>query len=178
MRNEGTSFQVGLVQGVQQGVTGTVSSSTGARSLSRVIRAFGLTAERTLIDATLLGTGERQTHVFQFKYGFRTHRTHVFDSVLVTDIVGALDGVVHVPAPVVVRVGRSDGAGDTTLSRNSVRAGREDLGHDCGFVTTLSQLQCSAHTSAAATNNDGVIRKSANACHGSVTPKNLHAPDE
>ena len=178
VKERGASFQVGLVQGVQQGVTGTVSSSAGTCSLSRVIRAFGLTAEWTLIDATLFGTGERQTHVLQFEYGFRTNRTHVLDSVLVTDIVGTLDGVVHVPAPIVIRISRSDSAGDATLSRHSVRTSWENFGDDGGFMTTLSQLQCSAHTRAAATNNDGVIRKSANACHGSVTPKNLHAPDE
>src|SRR5690606_20314461 len=34
------------------------------------------------------------------------------------------------------------------------------------------------HAGAAATNDDGVIRKSANARHESDTPQNLHTPDE
>ncbi len=69
----------------------------------------------------VLGTGERQTHVVQFENRSRAFLTHVFDSVLVTDIVGTLDGIVHVPAPVIVRIGRRDGAGDATLGRYGVR---------------------------------------------------------
>src|SRR5690606_16070756 len=136
------------------------------------------TTERTLIDAALFGTGERQPHVFEFEHGFRTNGAHVLDSVLVTDVVGTLDGIVHMPAPVIVRVGRSDGTGDATLSGNGVRTSREHLGDHGSLVTTLSQLQRSTHAGAAATYDDGVIGKSTDASHESETPQNLHAPDE
>src|SRR5690606_38350381 len=111
----GAGLEVALVQGMQQRVTGTVGGGTGTGGLGRIVRTLGLATERTLIDAALLGTGERQTHVLEFEDRFRADGTHVFDRVLVTDVVGALDGVVHVPAPVIVRVGRSDGAGDAAL---------------------------------------------------------------
>ncbi|MND83132.1 hypothetical protein D3C80_749820 [compost metagenome] len=178
VEERGAALQVGLVQGVQQGVTGTVGRGAGTGGLATLAEVLGLATERTLIDAALLGTGERQAHVFQLEHGFRTDGAHVFDGVLVTDVVGTLDGVVHVPAPIVVRVGRSDGAGDAALGGNGVGTGREDLGHHGGLVAALGQLQRGAHAGAAATYDDGVERKSTNARHGSHTPENLHAPDE
>src|SRR5690606_14126169 len=73
VEERGTGLQVGLIQGVQQRVTGTVGSGTGTGSLSRIVRTLGLTTERTLIDAALFGTGERQPHVFELEHGFRTN---------------------------------------------------------------------------------------------------------
>src|SRR5690606_30527279 len=116
--------------------------------------------------------------VLEFEDRFRADGTHVFDRVLVTDVVGALDGVVHVPAPGIVRVGRSDGAGDAALGGHGVRTSRENLGHNGSLVTALGKLQRCAHAGTAATNDDGVIGKSTNASHESDTPQNLHTPDE
>ncbi|KPW45901.1 hypothetical protein ALO88_05615 [Pseudomonas syringae pv. antirrhini] len=174
----GAGLEVGLIQGMQQCVTGTVGSSTGTCSLTTLAEVLGLTTERTLIDATLLGTRERQTHVLEFENGFRAYGTHVFDSVLVADVVGTLDGIVHVPAPVIVRIGRGDCAGDATLCGNGVRAGREHLGDHGSLVTALGELQGSAHAGTATTNDDGVEGKRVYISHESDTPKNLHTPDE
>src|SRR5690606_9960104 len=159
-------------------VTSTVSGSTGAGSLTAFTVVLGLTTEGALVDAALLGTGERQTHVLQLEYGFRADRTHVFDGVLVADVVGTLDGVIHVPAPVVVRVSRGDRAGDAALGGYSVRTGREHLGYDGSLVTTLSQLQRRAHTGTTTTNDDGIKSQSTDISHYLKTPKNLHTPDE
>src|SRR5690606_24873203 len=151
----GTSLEVSLIKSMQQRMTGTVCCSTGTSSLPALAIVLGLTTERTLIDTTGFGTGERQPHVLEFKDSLRTYGTHVLDSVLVTDIVGTLDGVVHVPAPIIVRVSRSDGAGDATLRGNCMRTSREYLGDHRSLVTTLGQLQCCAHARAAATDDDG-----------------------
>ena len=156
VQERGTGFQVALIKGVQQRVTGTVGRSAGTGSLPAFTVILRLAAEWTLVDTALLGTGERQTHVVQLEHRGRAFLTHVFDSVLVTDVVGTLDGIVHVPAPVIVRVGGGDGAGDATLGRYGVRARREHLGDHGSLVTALGQLQRSAHASTAATNNDGV----------------------
>ncbi|RMR08229.1 hypothetical protein ALP93_05454 [Pseudomonas syringae pv. helianthi] len=171
-------LQVGLIQGMQECVAGTVGRCTGTRSLPALAEVLGLATERTLVDATLLGTGERQAHVFKFEDRFRTYGTHVLDSVLVTDVVGTLDGIVHVPAPVIVRVCRRDGAGDATLGRHGVRTGRKHLGNHGSLVTALGELQRCAHAGTATTNDDGVERKRICVSHESDTPKNLHAPDE
>ncbi len=171
-------LQVGLIQSVQQRMTSTVSGRAGASSLPTFAIVLGLTTEWTLVDAPLLGSGERQAHVFQLENSLRANGAHIFDSILVADVIGALNGIVHVPTPIIVRVGRSDRTGDATLCGYGMRAGRKNLGYHSSFVPTLGQLQCGAHARTTATNNDSVIRKSTNASHGSDTPKNLHAPDE
>src|SRR5690606_15230024 len=65
----GVVLDVVLVQGVQQRVTGTVGGGTGTGSLTALTVVLGLTTEGALIDAALLGAGERQTHVLQLEHG-------------------------------------------------------------------------------------------------------------
>ncbi len=149
-----TAFQVTLIQGVQQSVTSTVSSSTGTGSLATLTEIFGLTTERTLINTTFFSTGERQTHVVQFKYRLRTNGTHIFNCVLVTDVVGTFYGVVHVPAPIVIRISGSDCTGNTALRRYSVRTGWENLGNTRCVDAGFGQLQCCTHTCTTTTNHD------------------------
>ena len=76
----------------------------------------------------------------QLEYRLRTYAAHVFDGVLVTDVIGALDGVVHVPAPVVVRVGAGDRAGDAALGGNRVRTCWKYFRDTGGLVAGLGQL--------------------------------------
>ncbi len=122
-------------------MAGTVSGRTGTGRLTAFTEVLGLTTERTLVDTAFFGTGERQTHVVQFKDRFRAHITHVFDRVLVTDVVGALDGVVHVPAPIIVGISRRDGTGNTALGGHGVRPGREYFGNQRSLETGLGHLQ-------------------------------------
>ncbi len=96
----GVVFQVLLIQRVQQCVTGTVSRCCGTCRLLAA-EVFRLAAKRTLIDTAIIQTGERETHMFQLQNGFRAGLTHIFDRVLVTDVVGAFNGIVHVPFPVI-----------------------------------------------------------------------------
>ena len=89
------------VHGVQHGVTGAVGGGAGAlRGALAVMR--GHAAERPLVDFAVLTARERQAPMLQFVDRFRRVAAHVFDRVLVAEPVGALDGVVHVPAPVVL----------------------------------------------------------------------------
>src|SRR5690554_4991548 len=173
-----TTLQVGLVQSVQQSVTGTVSSGTGTGCLGGVVRTLGLTTERTLVNTALLSTGERKTHVLQLEYGLGAYGTHVFDGVLVTDIVGALDGVVHVPAPVVVGISTCDRTGDTALGRYGVRTGRKYFGDTRSLDTGLCQLQGGTHTGSAATDNNRVVRHGFDVSHRLKPPQNLNAPHD
>src|SRR5690606_1268502 len=77
----GFVLQVGLIQRVQQRVAGAVSSGAGTRSLAALAEVFRLAAERTLVNTAFLGTGERQTHVVEFKNSLRTNGAHVLDRV-------------------------------------------------------------------------------------------------
>ena len=107
-------------------MTGAVGCRRSAGSLLTA-EVFGLTAERTLVDGTVVKAGERQAHVLQLIDGLGAGLAHVFDGFLITDVIGALDGVIHVPLPVVV-VGIAQGDRDPALGGDRVRTGRENLG--------------------------------------------------
>lgn len=66
-----------------------------------------------------LGSRERAAIVFQLNDGSWSLTGHVVDSVLITKPVGTLDGIVHVPSPVIL-VHVSESSIDTTLSRDGV----------------------------------------------------------
>ncbi len=104
--------------------------------------------------------------MLEFEHRLRTDAAHVLDRVLVADVVRPLDGVVHVPAPVVVRIVAGDRAGDAALGRHRVRARREHLGDDRSLQSGLRQLQRRAHAGAAAADDDAVELHLANTCPG------------
>src|SRR5262249_48192119 len=84
-----------------------------------------------------------------------TVTAHVFDGVLVAQPVRALDGVVHVPAPV-VGAHVAERRRDAALRRHGVAARREHLG-DAGGLETLDG-HAEAGTKAIATgSNDHAI---------------------
>jgi len=90
-----------LIERVQQRVAGAVGGRTGAFRQS-LPPLHGVAAERPLIDMPVLGARER--HAEMLELDDRRHRVlaHVFDRVLIAEPVGALDRVVHVPAPIVL----------------------------------------------------------------------------
>ncbi len=87
-------FRFCWIQGVQQRVAGTVSRRRGTCRLLAA-EVFRLAAERALINTAVVKTGERQAHMFQLKNRFRAGLTHIFDGVLVANIVRPFYGVVH-----------------------------------------------------------------------------------
>ena len=98
----GLGAHIALIQRMQQCVAGTVSR--GASALYRLFTEIGgVATEWTLINRAVRVTVERHAEVFELVHDFRRFTTHVFDRVLVTEIVAALDGVEHVPEPVVFR---------------------------------------------------------------------------
>ena len=162
----GAGLEVRLIQGVQQGVAGAVGGRAGAARLAALAVVLRLAAERALVDAARLGAGERHAHVLQFENRLGPFAAHVLDGVLVADVVGTLDGVVHVPAPVVVRVLAGDGAGDAALGGYRVRTGGENLADHRGLQAGPGQAQGSAHAGAAATDDDGIEFHLARQRHG------------
>src|SRR5262249_6493975 len=82
----------------------------------------GHAAERPLIDAAVLGARERHAPVLELVDRRRRVAAQVLDRVLVAEPVGSLDGVVHVPAPVVLAHVAERG-GDPALRGDGVRAG-------------------------------------------------------
>ena len=88
--------------------------------------------------------------MFELKDRLGTHGGHVFDRVLVADVVGALDRVIHMPAPVVIGIRAGDGTGNAALGGYRVGPRGENLGNNSRLVPGLSQLERGAHTSTAA----------------------------
>ena len=120
------------IERVQHGVPGTVGGGTGPLRGCPLTELRGHAAEGTLIDAAFLGTAEGHTEVLQLQHRIDGVTHHVLDGVLVTQPVRPLDGVVHVPAPVVGAHVAQRG-GDAALRRDRVRPRREHLG-DAGRV--------------------------------------------
>src|SRR5579862_4943169 len=74
----------------------------GAGSLRNTLAEMGgHTTERALVDAALLGPRERHAVMLQLDDRGGCLLAHELDRVLVSEPVGPLHGVVHVPAPVV-----------------------------------------------------------------------------
>src|SRR5690606_35224328 len=102
---------------------------------------------------------EWQSHMIQFKNRLGTYRTHVLDRVLVTNVVRPLDGVIHMPAPIIVRIRTSDCASNPALSRHRMGTSRKHFGDTGSLDARLSQLKRRAHTRTTTADNDGVIRQ-------------------
>ena len=112
------------VHRMQHGMAGAVGGGAGALRGALAVMG-GHAAERALIDlAVVLPARERQAPMFELVDRLGRAAAHVFDGVLVAEPVGALDGVVHVPAPVVL-AHIAERGGDAALRRDRVRAGRE-----------------------------------------------------
>src|SRR3546814_3529948 len=108
-------------------MTGTVGSGAGAlrRLAFTVLRRHA--TKRTLINLAFRGARERHTVMFKLDDRGDGFTGHVLDRILVTEPVGTLDGVVHVPQPMVL--GHiAERSRDAALRRDGVRTRRENLG--------------------------------------------------
>ena len=123
------------IQRMQHGMTGAVGGGAGALR-DALAEIGGHAAERPLIDLAVIGPRERQAPMFEFVDGFRRVAHHILDRILIAEPVRALDGVVHVPAPV-IRAHIAERCGDAALRRDRMRAGREHLGDAGGAQTRL-----------------------------------------
>ena len=144
------------VHRVQHGVAGAVGGGAGAlRGALAVMR--GHAAERALIDlAVFLAARERQAPVLELVDRLRRVAAEIFDGVLVAEPVGALDGVVHVPAPVVLAHVAERG-GDAALRRDRMRAGREHFGDAGGAQARFAAADHGAQAGAAGADHDHIV---------------------
>jgi hypothetical protein len=89
------------VQRVQNGVAGAVGGRASALHRGSVAEIHHMAAERPLVDFALFGARERNAVVLELVDGGRRLAHHVFDGIDVAQPVRALDGVVHMPLPIV-----------------------------------------------------------------------------
>ena len=151
----GLMLQRLLIKRVQDGVTGAIG-----RRASALRNAFtevgGHATEGALIN--LAGFGARKGHTIVFEFDDRRYRltTHVFNRILVAEPVGALDGVVHMPAPV-VRAHIAERRAHAALRRDRVAARREDLGQTGGRESRFGHAKGGAQARAAGADHDHVV---------------------
>ena len=151
-------FALGLqrlaVKRMQHRVAGAVGGGAGAlRDALAEFRRHA--AERALIDLALLGARERHAPVVELVDGGGRVAAEIFDRVLIAEPVRALDGVVHVPAPI-VRPHVAERGGNAALRRDGVRAGREHLGDASDAQPRLRAADAGAQARAARADHDDV----------------------
>ncbi len=141
---------------VKKQITSSIGGARASISLSTGTKFEALTTERSLIDLSVLRSAEWQTITLELSDGGRGLAAHIVNGILVTEPVGALDSVVHMPAPVIF--GHvTERCIDTALSGDSVRTSGKQLA-DAGNLETLSsQTKCSAETGTASTDHYAVI---------------------
>jgi hypothetical protein len=89
-------LQALLVQGLQDHVSRAVGGvCRAADGFARFV--VGMPAKRTLGNFAFGRAVEGQTHVFEFEHGVDGFIGHELDRVLVAEIIGTFDGIVHVP---------------------------------------------------------------------------------
>ena len=151
----GVGAHVLLVQRVQHGVAGAVGRRAGAHRHLGAAVVLRVAAEGPLVDLAVLQPVEGHAHVLELDHDFVGAPAHVFDRVLVAEVVGALDRVVHVPVPVVLgRVGER--RGDAALRGHRVRARREHLGEHRHLEVGAREFQRRAHARAAGAHDDRI----------------------
>ena len=97
----GVVGQGAAVQGVKHGVAGTVGGGSRTVGLTALTVVLGLTSESALVDLAVVAAREGETVSLQLAHSTRSLATHVVNSVLVTEPIGSLHGIVEVPSPIV-----------------------------------------------------------------------------
>ena len=136
----GVRADIALIQRMQHGVTGTVCGS--ARALDRALAIVArLTTKWALIYTAIRGAIKRHPKMLEFIDGFIRLATHKFNRVLIAEIIRTLDGVEHMPVPVVLAV-VAERSSHTTLRRDCMRAGGKHFGQHGDLEIGLGQLEC------------------------------------
>ncbi len=144
-----------LVERLQDHVAGPVGREAGA--LDGPLPEFaGVAAEPALVDLALGRPVEGQAHVLELDHRLDRLAGQDLGRVLVDEVVAALDGVEHVPLPVVL-LEVAEGGTHAALGGARVGAGRVELGQDGGVDPGLGQLEGRPQAGAAGPDDQGVV---------------------
>jgi hypothetical protein len=97
-------FQALLIQRVEHRMAGAVGGGASALHRRAFAHVLHMAAERPLVNRTIGVAAEWDTGMFQLVNRLRRFAHHVFDRVLVAQPVRTLDGVEHMPSPVIGRI--------------------------------------------------------------------------
>src|ERR1700719_1917349 len=152
----GVVLEALLVKGMEHRMSRPVSGGAGALGQS-LAPLHGMAAKRPLIEQAVLGSREWPPEMLELDDRFHGIAAHEFDRVLVAEPVGPLDGVVHVPAPVVL-AHIPERRADAALRRDGMAAGRGNPADASGLETCNGHSQCRPQPGAAAPDNDDIVR--------------------
>ncbi len=154
---------------MQHRVTGAVGRGAGAanRLLAKIRH---MATERPLVNLAGIGAIERHAVMLEFDHALVGLATHELDGILVTEPVGALDRIVHMPVPMVL-LGVAEGCRDAALGRDRMRTGRKNLGQYCRLESGLRQLDGGTQPGTAGTDNHRI--KSSNRVFRHYSPQRI-----
>ena len=140
---------------MQHGVAGAVGGGAGALR-DALAEMRGHAAEGALINPAILGARERHAVMFQFDDRGGRLLAHEFDGVLIAEPVRALDGVVHVPPPI-IGAHVAERGGDAALRSNGVAARGKHLGQAGGGESGLGQSESGAQPRTAGADHHHIV---------------------
>ena len=158
------------VERMQHCMAGPVGRRASALRRRTLAELGGHAAERALVDAAVLGARERHAPMLEFIHGGRRIAAEILDRILIAEPIRPLNGVVHVPSPIVwphVAERRRDAA----LRRDRVRAGRKYLGDAGRPQSRLRTANGRPQSRATGTDNDDVERMVGNRIGGAATSR-------
>ncbi len=109
-------------------------------------------AKRTLVNLALVGPVKWHAEVLELDNGLRRLAAHEFDGILVAEPVGPLDGVVHMPMPMIF-LGVAQRRRNSPLRSNGVRTRWKDLGQHSGFQPCFGKLYGGTQSGTAGTDD-------------------------
>ena len=131
-------------------------SAAAAGALDRRLAEFlRHAAEGALIDLAFFRTAERHAEMLELVDGLRRVAAQIFDRVLIAQPVRPLDGVVHVPAPI-VGLHIAERGRNAALRRDRMAARRKHLGDVGDLQPVPRRFERRAQACAARAHDDDV----------------------
>ena len=143
------------IERVQDGVSGAIRRRAGPQRLFLAIFQRH-PAKGTLKQLAVFHARKRHPEMLQLVHGFGRMAAEVFDRVLVSKPVGTLDGIVHVPAPVVF-AHIPEGSRDSALRGYGMTAGRKYLRQAGDFEAVLRCFESGAQTGATGSRDNDIV---------------------
>merc|ERR1712238_555993 len=138
---------------VQHGVTCAISDGAASVCLATLAVISGLSTESSLVDLAISSSAERHTVGLKLTDSDGCFSSHVLDSILVTEPVGSLDGVIEMVSPI-IRMHVSECSVDTALGSDSMGSGGEQLGDASGLESSFRESEGSSESSTTGTDDD------------------------
>ena len=144
-----------LIQRVQHGMARAVRRGTGA--LSNPLAEVGRhAAKRPLINLPIFGARKRHAVMFELDDRGRRLLAHELNGILIAEPIRALDGVIHMPAPI-IDAHVAERGGDAALRSDRVAARGKHLGQAGRRQTRLRKPKRRAQSRPARADDDHIV---------------------